>query len=242
LQAHSVSACIAGYSGYVNVEMIVCNASGYIIGESSSVNVGSDTVWANFTIVPYINATLGFVADGQHQYWFGLLGDNTFKLFTAPSYVYSGVGAFADSTNNYANPSNPTDASVNQNVASPYNIAFVLDDIAYDYVGSGGYQGVDRSNGGVTPTPTPAPAPSDILKTLGLNPTDLAIIIYVTCIVGLIYAFFCLHNTNIPFAVGLGLIVATILCNVINILGFYTYPIDALVIISIIGILVLGRH
>ena len=99
------------------------------------------------------------------------------------------------------------------------------------------------SNGNMPTTPTATPSSlKGTLGTLGINSTDLAIGIYVISIVGLVIGFFYLHNTNIPFAVGLGLIVATILCNILDILGIYTYPIDAVVILSIVGIMVFGRH
>jgi hypothetical protein len=80
------------------------------------------------------------------------------------------------------------------------------------------------------------------LQSLGISNTELAIGIYTICIIGLIIAFYYLHNNNIPFAVGLSLIVATIMCNIMNILGIYTYPIDALIIITIAVVLIYGRH
>jgi hypothetical protein len=80
------------------------------------------------------------------------------------------------------------------------------------------------------------------LQSLGISNTELAIGIYTICIIGLIIAFYYLNNNNIPFAVGLSLIVATIMCNIMNILGIYTYPIDALIIITIAVVLIYGRH
>ena len=66
--------------------------------------------------------------------------------------------------------------------------------------------------------------------------------IYAICILGMCYIFFLMHSTNVPWAFALGLILATIICNIVNVLGIYTYPIDAMLILAVIGILVLGRH
>jgi hypothetical protein len=82
----------------------------------------------------------------------------------------------------------------------------------------------------------------NIFGSLGISDTYTAIGTYVICIVGMCIGFFYLHNNNIPFAVALGLIIATILCNILNVLGIYTYPIDALTILSIIGIIIFMRH
>jgi hypothetical protein len=82
----------------------------------------------------------------------------------------------------------------------------------------------------------------NILSAFGVSDNWLAVGVYVVCIAGMAYAFFALHNNNIPFAVALGLIIATIICNIINVLGIYTYPIDALTIFSIVGIIIFMRH
>jgi hypothetical protein len=82
----------------------------------------------------------------------------------------------------------------------------------------------------------------NILGAFGILDSYLAVAIYAICIIGLSIGFYYLRNTNIPFAVALGLIIATIICNIINVLGIYTYPIDALTILSIVGIIVLMRH
>jgi hypothetical protein len=82
----------------------------------------------------------------------------------------------------------------------------------------------------------------NILGAFGISDNYLAVGIYAICIIGLSAGFYYLHNTNIPFAVALGLIIATIMCNIINVLGIYTYPIDALTILSIIGIIIFMRH
>jgi hypothetical protein len=75
-----------------------------------------------------------------------------------------------------------------------------------------------------------------------INPTYLAMAIYAICILGMCYIFFLMHSTNVPWAFALGLILATIICNIVNVLGIYTYPIDAMLILAVIGIMVLGRH
>jgi hypothetical protein len=81
----------------------------------------------------------------------------------------------------------------------------------------------------------------NILSTFGISDSWLAVAIYAICIIGLSAGFYYLHNSNIPFAVALGLIIATIICNIINVLGIYTYPIDALTILSIVGIVIFMR-
>jgi len=84
---------------------------------------------------------------------------------------------------------------------------------------------------------------SSILPSVfGVSNTEIAIVIYAVCIIGLIAGFYYLHNNNIPFAFALGLVLATILCQIINILGIYTYPIDALMIVSVVGIIIFMRH
>lgn len=70
----------------------------------------------------------------------------------------------------------------------------------------------------------------------------LALIIYIGFIVGFIVAFYYLHNNNIPFAIGLGVVVGTIISQLLNLLGAWTYPIDALTIMSFVVILVFMRH
>jgi hypothetical protein len=94
---------------------------------------------------------------------------------------------------------------------------------------------------GGTPTPLPSSGGGGYLISLGVSDTYLAVGIYVVSIIGMVIGFFYLHNNNIPFAVGLGLIVATIICNILGILGVYTYPIDILIGISIVLILFVGR-
>jgi hypothetical protein len=75
-----------------------------------------------------------------------------------------------------------------------------------------------------------------------ISKSDIAIGIYIVSIVGIVLAFYFLHNTNIPFAIGLGLIIGTVFCAVLDLLGIYTYPIIALIIICIFGILFFMRH
>ena len=89
---------------------------------------------------------------------------------------------------------------------------------------------------------TPTPNTAFGLGTLGISNTEIAVGIYVVSIIGMCYAFFLMHNSNIPFAVCLGLIVATVICQIINILGIYTYPIDVLITISVVGIIIFMRH
>lgn len=117
----------------------------------------------------------------------------------------------------------------------------------YALVFTGNGHSYNDGTGNSTPTPTPNGnnGGGGISTVLPIIPngytTYIAILVYMVCIVGLIYGFYMLHNSNIPFAVALGLIVATIVCNFLNVLGFYTYPIDALVIVAVIGILFIGR-
>lgn len=93
-----------------------------------------------------------------------------------------------------------------------------------------------------TPTPTPTPTGTFTIGTFIWNNSYTAILVYIASIFSIIVAFFYLHNNNIPFAVGLGLIIGTIACTILDILGVYTYPIIALVIIVIVAILVFMRH
>jgi hypothetical protein len=94
----------------------------------------------------------------------------------------------------------------------------------------------------LNPLNTPTPNTAFGLGTLGISNTEIAVGIYVVSIIGMCYAFFLMHNSNIPFAVCLGLIVATVICQIINILGIYTYPIDVLITISVVGIIIFMRH
>ena len=80
--------------------------------------------------------------------------------------------------------------------------------------------------------------PSTLELPYPLTNANVAIGIYISCIVAMIIAFYYLHNSNVPFAFCIGLGLATIICNVINVLGFYTYPIDAITIILIVGIII----
>ena len=99
---------------------------------------------------------------------------------------------------------------------------------------SGSGTGGGNGTGGTSP-------PVNFLG-FNINPTYLAMAIYAICILGMCYIFFLMHSTNVPWAFALGLILATIICNIVNVLGIYTYPIDAMLILAVIGILVLGRH
>lgn len=91
----------------------------------------------------------------------------------------------------------------------------------------------------LTPTTTP---PQQAGTYLGIAGEQIALIIYAICIIGMILAFYYLHNPNIPFAFCIGLIIATIISTFLGLLGIYTYPIIALTIVAIIGILIFMRH
>jgi hypothetical protein len=110
-----------------------------------------------------------------------------------------------------------------------YNIGFLTD--RSHTIGSGG-------NG----SPTPTPLTVFGLGALGISNSELAVAIYAICIISLIIAFYYLHNNNVPFAFCLGLILATIICQIVDILGIYTYPIDVLITISVVGIIIFMRH
>jgi hypothetical protein len=92
------------------------------------------------------------------------------------------------------------------------------------------------------PPPTPNPTSSTPSLFPQINSSYIATAIYVSCIVGLIVAFFYMRNNNVPFAISLGLIIATILCTVLGLLGVYTYPIIALIMIVVVAILVFMRN
>jgi hypothetical protein len=102
------------------------------------------------------------------------------------------------------------------------------------------YSGKSTGQGGGTlSTPPPNNSP---LAILGLSSTDTALIVYAVCILGMCYIFYLMKSNNVPWAVAIGLIIATIVCNFLNLLGIYVYPIDILTGLAIIGIIFLvGR-
>lgn len=111
-----------------------------------------------------------------------------------------------------------------QNINNGFSFVFEL-----PASGSGGSGG----GGGGSAYPSIIPSGSE---------TYIAIIIYIVSLVGMVYAFYRLHSPNVPFAIALGLMVATIICNVLNILGVFTYPIDAITVLLMFLVLYLGRH
>ncbi len=90
-------------------------------------------------------------------------------------------------------------------------------------------------------SPTPTPSLEYTLSLIGLNETSLALIIYAISIIGVCIGFFYMRNNNVPWAFAIGLVLATIICNVIDLLGVYTYPIDILTAFIIIGITFMSR-
>lgn len=91
------------------------------------------------------------------------------------------------------------------------------------------------------PQPTSSVIPPNPIIPPWINPDWIFYMIvgfYIGSIVGMCVAFYYMQNSNVPFAVGLGLVVATILCNLLNILGTYTYPIDAIVVVVMIVIII----
>jgi hypothetical protein len=89
------------------------------------------------------------------------------------------------------------------------------------------------SGGGGTPTPTPT--------LFGITPEYEAMAIFAVCILGMCIIFFYMKSNNVPWAIAIGLVLAIIICNIINVLGIMIYPLDILTALVIIAIFFLGR-
>jgi hypothetical protein len=51
-----------------------------------------------------------------------------------------------------------------------------------------------------------------------------------------------MHNNNVLFAFAVGIIIATIICQALKILGIFTYPIDAIVVVTVLASIFFGRN
>jgi hypothetical protein len=101
---------------------------------------------------------------------------------------------------------------------------------------------IDDNTGTIpTPEPTSTSVPSILPSWLNIPDYYVAVAIYAICIIGFIYTFYSLHIGSGAISLIVGLAVATIICNILNILGIWTLPIDALIVVVIAIIIYAGR-
>jgi hypothetical protein len=235
--------CIS-YNVYTNIEF---NYAGYLSADDNSfTNVQisyaptevdlPQSVSFNYTGAVYNYNGTALSIGGNYSIAISSLTDNS-NIFSSYSLSYSQNYNFSGNSFNFT----ISQRTGTTNLYQVLEVNFTLSNgETYGVLYNLGFLIGNNVIGG-TPTPLPSSGGGGYLISLGVSDTYLAVGIYVVSIIGMVIGFFYLHNNNIPFAVGLGLIVATIICNILGILGVYTYPIDILIGISIVLILFVGR-
>jgi hypothetical protein len=192
----------------------------------------------------YNNTVLGGVGNYSVSFSDYSLIDNIFDSYSFTSVSYGNItgGTFSFDILP-VNTNNPN--AVYQVMSINFNLT---NGISGSYIYDFGFYGIGGQGDIGVPYPSPVGgsggngSSGGIFSLLGISNSELAVGIYAVCIIGLIVAFYYLHNSNVPFAFCLGLILATIICQIVDILGIYTYPIDVLITISVVGIIIFMRH
>jgi hypothetical protein len=264
----SGSGSISGYD-YTTATVLNEGANNVVIGNNINVHAipdsGSQFFYFTVNSTEYVNGAFDYTVTGSVDItaYFRLLPSNINYTLTVTNPFSLGGSVQWYDTNNGSTPSFGVGVFTNiptsdglEFTATPnsgYNFVdwYVTNTTDGSYISSFTTNPLNMGfaeNVTVYPewklNPLNTPTPSTIfgLGALGISNIEIAVVIYVICIIGLIAGFYYLHNNNIPFAFALGLVLATILCQIINILGIYTYPIDALMIVSVVGIIIFMRH
>ena len=203
-----------------------------------TLQIGVDYTYTGNT---YINTIL--TGNGNFTIYVSALSTSP-NIFTSPSLTQAVTGNIVNGQFQFTLSGVTATNTVYRVIEVDYNssnyIGFVTYNLGFYGYGSspyptqpnnGGGGGIINGGGVVNP-----------FQGFGVGNSEFAVIIYIICIIGVIAGFFYLYNSNIPFAIGLGLIIATVICDVLNILGVYTLPINALIIICGVLILVFMRH